>query len=91
MLNLFQRTQCEAIIAGETEPHQRIEDEVETIIADRPPHRSVRALLRIRLPPWMSGKATSCRIRMQNAWGCKPPGVDRYEPISPRRSLTAAP
>jgi hypothetical protein len=37
MLNLFQRTQCEAIIAGETEPHQGIEDEVETIIADRPP------------------------------------------------------
>jgi hypothetical protein len=52
-------------------------DAVGTIITDRPPHRSVRALLRIRLPPWMSGEEASGRIRMQNAWGWKPPGVDR--------------
>ena len=31
-----------------------IGDAVGTIISDRPPHRTVRALLRIRLPPWMS-------------------------------------
>jgi len=30
-------------------------DAVGTIIAARPPHRTVRARLRIRLPPWMSG------------------------------------
>ena len=29
-------------------------DAVGTIIADRPPHKTVRACLRIRLPPWMS-------------------------------------
>ena len=52
-------------------------DAVGTIITDRPPHRSVRALLRIRLPPWMCGEESHCRIRMQNAWGCKPPREDR--------------
>jgi hypothetical protein len=31
-------------------------DAVGTIITDRPPHRTVRALLRIRLPPWMNGE-----------------------------------
>ena len=65
-------------------------DAVGTTITDRPPHRSVRALLRIRLPPWMSGEEASCRIRMQNVWGWKPPSVDWYEPIPRRRSLTAA-
>jgi len=37
---------------------------VGTIITDRPPHRSVRALLRIRLPPWMTGVKTLHGIRM---------------------------
>ncbi len=67
-----------------------IGDAVGTIIADRPPHRSVRALLRIRLPPWMSGEEASYRIRMQNAWSWKPPSEEREELIPPRRSLTAA-
>src|SRR5260370_41091726 len=49
--------------------HRQSGDAVGTIISDRPPHRTVRALLRIRLPPWMSGEEASCRIRMQNAWG----------------------
>jgi hypothetical protein len=40
---------------------------VETIIADRPPHRSVRALLRIRLPPRMGSVKALHRIRMENA------------------------
>jgi hypothetical protein len=34
-------------------------DAVGTIIADRPPHRTVRALRRIRLPLWMSGEEAS--------------------------------
>jgi len=32
------------------------------IIADRPPHRSIRALLRIRLPPRMTGVKALHRI-----------------------------
>src|SRR5260370_30855086 len=40
---------------------------VGTIVAGRPPHRSVRALLRIRLPPWMTGVKALHRIRMENA------------------------
>ena len=40
---------------------------VGTIIANRPPHRSVRALLRIRLPPRMTGVEALHRIRMENA------------------------
>src|SRR5229473_4822682 len=33
---------------------------VGTTIADRPPRRSVRARLRIRLLPWMNGGGTGC-------------------------------
>ena len=40
---------------------------VGTTIADRPPHRSVRARLRTRLLPRMSGGEACIRIRMQNA------------------------
>ena len=40
---------------------------VGTTIADRPPHRSVRARLRIRLLRRMSGVEASIRIGMQNA------------------------
>jgi hypothetical protein len=65
-------------------------DAVGTIITERPPHRSVRALLRIRLPPWMSSEEANDRIRMQNMGSWKPPGVDRHESIPRRRLLTAA-
>ena len=65
-------------------------DAVGTIITDRPPHRSVRALLRIRLPPWMSGEKTNYRIRMQNTWSWQPLREDREEPIPRGASLTAA-
>ncbi len=34
---------------------------VGTTITDRPPHRSVRARLRIRLLPWINGGKTACR------------------------------
>jgi hypothetical protein len=34
-----------------------------------PPHRTVRALLRIRLPAWMSEEEARNTRRMQNAWG----------------------
>jgi hypothetical protein len=34
---------------------------VGTIITDRPPHRSVRARLRIRLLPWINGGKAACR------------------------------
>jgi len=65
-------------------------DAVGTVIAERPPHRSVRARLRIRLPPWMSSEEASDRIRMQDAWSWNPPLEDREEPIPRRGSLTAA-
>jgi|GEM_PF-5463865 hypothetical protein len=38
-------------------------DAVGTIIAERPPHRTVRARLRTRLPPWMSGEEAGGRIK----------------------------
>jgi len=38
---------------------------VGTTIADRPPYRSVRARLRIRLLPWMSGGEARSRIGVQ--------------------------
>jgi hypothetical protein len=44
--------------------------------ADRPPHRSVRARLRIRLLPWMSSGEARIRIRMQSAGLGNPPGQD---------------
>src|ERR1700730_4769439 len=62
---------------------------VGTTIADRPPHRTVQALLRIRLPPWMSGEEASYRIRMQNAWGWNPPLEDPGCPVPRHWSLTA--
>jgi hypothetical protein len=52
-------------------------DAVGTIITDRPPRRSVRALLRIRLPPGMSGEEASYRIGMQNAGSWNPPRGQR--------------
>ena len=52
---------------------------VGTTIADRPPHRSVQARLRIRLLSWMSGGKAGVRIRMQNAGLRNPPGQERGE------------
>ena len=49
---------------------------VGTTIADRPPHRSVRARLRTRLLPRMSGGEASIRIGMQNAGLWNPPVQD---------------
>ena len=65
-------------------------DAVRTIITERPPHRFVRALLRIRLPPWMSGEKADYRIRMQNTWSWQPLREDREELIPRGASLTAA-
>ena len=53
---------------------------VGTIIAERPPHRSVRALLRIRLPPRMTGVKALHRIRMENARDWNPA---LHEPVEP--------
>ena len=54
---------------------------VGTTIAGRPPHRSVRARLRIRLLPRMNGVEAFIGIRMQNA-GCRnPPVQQRVEAI----------
>jgi len=39
---------------------------VGTAITDRPPHRSVRARLRIRLLPWINGGEARSRIEVQN-------------------------
>src|SRR5438132_6972039 len=49
---------------------------VGTTIADRPPHRSVQARLRIRLLPWMTGGEACIRVGMQNAGLRNPPGQD---------------
>jgi hypothetical protein len=46
---------------------------VGTAIADRPPHRSVRARLRIRLLPRMNGVKAFVGIRMQNTRLRNPP------------------
>src|SRR6202521_459493 len=64
---------------------------VGTTIADRPPHRSVRARLRTRLLPRMSGGETSIRIRMQNAGLWNPPVQDGEQtPPTHLGALTAA-
>ena len=54
---------------------------VGTIIADRPPHRSVRARLRIRLLPRMQSGEASHRIRMQNTGSRNPTAEERIESI----------
>src|SRR5882762_8590294 len=68
----------------------RIAVAVGTTIADRPPHRSVQARLRIRLLPWMiSGKAR-IRIGMQNAGLRNPPEQEWGETLPAHsRALTA--
>jgi hypothetical protein len=53
---------------------------VGTTIADRPPHRSVRARLRTRLLPRMSGGEADMRIGMQNAGLRNPPVQDGEQP-----------
>jgi len=63
---------------------------VGTIVTDRPPHRSVQALLRIRLPPGMSSEKTGGRIRMQNAWSGNPAREDAGEAI-PRDAASLTP
>src|SRR6266496_143903 len=52
---------------------------VGTSIADRPPHRSVRARLRIRLLRRMSGVEASIRIGVQNSGWRNPPVQDWSE------------
>jgi len=51
-------------------------DAVGTTIADRPPHRSVRARLRIRLLRRMSGVEACIGIGVQNAGRRNPPVQD---------------
>ena len=64
---------------------------VGTIIADRPPHRSVRALLRIRLPPRMTGVKALHRIRMENASDWNPSVEEPVEPVHGDVAALAAP
>src|SRR5712664_2779812 len=54
---------------------------VGTTIADRPPHRSVQARLRIRLLSWMCGGKAGIRVRMQNTGLRNPPVQERDETI----------
>jgi len=49
---------------------------VRTTITDRPPHRSVRARLRIRLLRRMSGVEACIAIGVQNSWWRNPPVQD---------------
>jgi hypothetical protein len=62
---------------------------VGTTITDRPPHRSVRARLRIRLLLRMSGVEASVRIRMQDAGLRNPSSQDRGELIPTNASPLA--
>jgi hypothetical protein len=63
---------------------------VGTTIAGRPPHRSVRARLRIRLLPRMNGVEALVRISMQNVRVWNPPVQQWVETIpSHLRALTA--
>src|ERR1700688_809877 len=50
-------------------------------IARYPPHKTVRALLRIRLPPWMCGVKTLHGIWMQYTSGRNPSVEERIEPL----------
>ena len=52
-------TRCRLPITNPDKP-ARITVAVGTTIADRPPRRSVRARLRIRLLLWMNGGETHC-------------------------------
>src|SRR5882762_3470992 len=63
---------------------------VGTTIADRPPHRSVRARLRIRLLRRMSGVEASIRIGVQNAGWRNPPVQDWGKTFPPHRGALAA-
>jgi hypothetical protein len=56
-------------------------DAVGTVITDRPPHRSVRARLRIRLPPWMSGGEALLGIGMEDAGFWNPAIKQRSKPL----------
>ena len=63
---------------------------VGTTITDRPPHRSVRARLRIRLLPKMNGVEALVGIGMQDMGVWNPPAEQWVETIpSHLRALTA--
>ena len=55
------------LMSVDAAPLRSVPVAVGTTIADRPPHRSVQARLRIRLLPRMSGGEAGIRIRVQNA------------------------
>src|SRR5712664_544393 len=63
---------------------------VGTIITDRPPHRSVRARLRIRLLRRMSGVEACIGIGVQNAGRRNPPVQDWSETFPTHRCALAA-
>jgi|tagenome__1003787_1003787.scaffolds.fasta_scaffold20985327_2 hypothetical protein len=63
---------------------------VGTTITDRPPHRSVRARLRIRLLLRMSGVEASVRIGMQDSGRRNRSGQDRRKPIPANLCTLAA-
>ncbi len=63
---------------------------VGTTIADRPPHRSVRARLRIRLLRRMSGVEACIRIGVQNARWRNPPVQDWGKTFPPHLGALAA-
>jgi hypothetical protein len=62
---------------------------VGTTIADRPPHRSVRARLRIRLLRRMSGVEACIRIGVQNPGWWNPPVQDWGKSFPPHLSALA--
>ena len=77
--------------AGGVRSPIRLAVAVGTSIADRPPHRSVRALLRIRLPPRMSGVKALHGIRMEDASDWNPSVDEPVEPVHADIAALAAP
>ena len=83
-LNFSYRLQAKSLLTGfrmssRQSGHNRIfrvTVAVGTIIADRPPHKTVRARLRIRLPRGMSSGEACVRIGMQERGFWNPPVQD---------------
>src|ERR1019366_7834070 len=62
---------------------------VGTVIADRPPHRSVRALLTHTAPALDHGVEAIMAIGMENVWLRQPPGKQPAQTLPTRRTVLA--
>src|ERR1019366_749843 len=72
---------CKALSSSTTCRFTPAHVAVGTPIARYPPHKTVRALLRIRLPPWICGVKACHGIRMQDTRKWNPSVEERIEPL----------